>query len=334
MRRPERKWPLSMTRALAIALILGASGLCTHSLADEPRAIPRIGVLMPPHSSVQDGLREGLRELGYIEGENIDIEWRPSIGTDQEMPALTAHLSRWKVDVIVVSTTPAALAAKRLTTLPMVLAPVSDPVGTGLAASLGKPGGNATGISVAMTDVTAKRLELLRLFMPRARRIGCLINSSNPAGLLQFDQAQAAARALGVQLIKLDARSSAELENVLPVISQSGAEEILITGDLLFFQHKTKLSRTMAKARLPAIFPDKEFLDGNDNALMSYGPNVRDAARRAAAYVDKILRGAKPADLPIEEISKYELVVNLRAARAIGLQIPEQLLLSADQVIR
>jgi putative ABC transport system substrate-binding protein len=250
------------------------------------------------------------------------------------MPALATHLARWKVDVIVVSTTPAARAALRLTTLPVVLAPVSDPVGTGLAASLGRPGGNATGISVAMTDVTAKRLELLRLFLPRARRIACLINSSNPAGPLQFEKAQAAARTLGVQLIKLDARSSAELENVLRAISQSGAEEVLITGDLLFYENKTKLFRAVTKARLPAIFPDKEFLDGNDSALMSYGPNVRDAARRAAAYVDKILRGSKPADLPIEEISKYELAVNLRAARAIGLQIPEQLLLSADQVIR
>ncbi len=328
MKSPRRRPGLSPT-------LLAVSLLCTTALADvsAPR-IPRIAVITTPgaQSDLEAGLRDGLRELGYVEGRNIILERRPSVGTDEEMPALVEDLSRLKVDLIVVSSTLPARAALRLTALPVVFAPVSDPVGTGLAESLRRPGGNATGISVPLTDLTAKRFEILRLMRPHARRIACLVNVSNPAGRLQLDEAQAAASALGVQLIRWDAKSNAELEAVLKAIPHKASDGVLITGDLLFLINRSKISRALYQTRLPAITPTREFL--GEAGLISYGPGGREAARRAAAYVDKILKGAKPAELPIEELSQFDLVLNLRVARALGIVVPEELLLRANEVIR
>lgn len=319
----------------AMALLLAASLVCGTTLADAAAAeIPRIAVITTPasQSDLEVGLLDGLRELGYVEGRNILIERRPSVGTEEEMPALAADLVKLKVGLIVVSSTLPARAALRLTAVPVVFAPVSDPVGTGLAKSLRRPGGNGTGISVPLTDLVAKRLEILRLAVPSARRIACLANLSNPAGRLQFEEARAAASVLGIQLIEWDAKSNAELEGILSRIAPKTVDAVLITGDLLFLTNSAKISRAMSKARLPAIVPTREFL--GEGELISYGPSGRDAARRAAAYVDKILRGAKASDLPIEELSEFELVINLRVSRALGVVVPEEVLLRADEVIR
>lgn len=329
--------PVSLNKSMcdrAVVLLLAALVVCGTTLADAvAAAIPRIALITTPgsQSDLEAGLRDGLRELGYAEGRNIIIERRSSVGTEEEMPALAAELMKLKVDLIVVSSTLPAKAALRLTAVPVVFAPVSDPVGTGLAKSLGRPGGNGTGISVPLTDLTAKRLEILRLAIPNARRIACLANLSNPAGRLQVDEARAAANVLGIQLIEWDAKSNADLEAILREIAPKTVDAVLITGDLLLMANSSKISRAMSKARLPAIVPTREFL--GDGELLSYGPSGRDAARRAAAYVDKILRGAKASDLPIEELSEFELVVNLRVARALGVVVPEVVLIRANEVI-
>jgi putative ABC transport system substrate-binding protein len=319
-----------MMRGLTTGALMGAALLCLSAWADQP-SISRIGVLVPPlaNSPLEEGLREGLRGLGYSEGKNIVIEWRRSAGVNEEMRSLAADLARAKVEVIVVYSTRAARAAVDATNLPVVFVS-GDPVASGLAASLARPGGNATGVSGVLTELTGKRLQLLRLLVPQARRIACLINSSSPLAPLQFEAAESAARTLGVKLVKLDARNDAELDAALHTMP--AVDGVLVTGDSLFLANRAKLAGALRKAKLPAIFPTKEYQ--GDGVLMSYGPSLREAGRKMALYVDKILKGAKPADLPIEQISNYELVIDLRAARELSLKVPQDLLLSADEVIR
>jgi putative ABC transport system substrate-binding protein len=323
---------LVTVRGLIIAVVINTTLSSGTLYADQPATIPRIGVLTAPYANTpaNEGLREGLRELGYIEDKSITIE-RRSAGTLDELRSVAADLVRSKVEVMVVFSTPAARAASEATTVPVVFL-VGDPVSAGLAASLARPGGNATGVSLIYTELTAKRLEILRRLVPGARRIGCLMNSSNPAGVLQFEAAQAAARTLGLQLVKLDARDDAEVDAAVRTLPRSAVDGILVTGDLLLFANKAKFASAIRKAKLPAVFPSKEW--HTDDVLMSYGPSLREAGRKMAAYVDKILKGVRPADLPIEQISKYELVIDLRAARDLSLKVPQDLLLSADEVIR
>jgi len=315
-----------------IAALIGATLPPWTAHADEASTIPRIGVLNPAYTNTpaNEGLREGLHELGYIEDKNVAIEWRFA-GTREELRSLAADLVRWKVDVIVVFSTQAARAATEATTVPIVFL-VGDPVSVGLAASLARPGGNATGVSLVYTELTAKRLEILRLLAPEARRVGCLMNSSNPAGVLQFEAAQSAARTLDLQLVKMDARNDAEVDAVVRTLPRSAIDAIFVTGDILLFANRAKFASAIRKARLPAVFPAKEW--HTTDVLASYGPNIKEAGRKMAAYVDKILKGAKPADLPIEQVSTYEFVIDLRAARELKLNVPQDLLLRADELIQ
>ena len=322
-----------MTKCSLMTAALVAALLSAPAVADQP-AIPRIGVHVVPlaNSPHEAGLRDGLRELGYVEGTNIVINWWRSTGATENQRSVVADLARSKPDVLVVFSTLAARAALEVTTTIPIVFLSGDPVTSGLAQSLAHPGGNATGVSVVVTELTAKRLEFLRLLAPRARRIACLMNSSNPSGVQQLEAAQQAARTLGVQLVTLDARNTVELDAALRALQRGAADGVLVTGDILFRVNRSKVTQAVRKARLPATFPFREYHE--DRALMSYGPNLRDTGRKMAVYVDKILKGAKPADLPIEQMSKYELVVDLRVARELGLDVPQELLLSADEVIK
>jgi putative ABC transport system substrate-binding protein len=306
-----------------------ATVLLTAAQADQP-AIPRIGVLAAP-VPYEQALRDGLVTLGYVEGKSIAIDWRRSTGGVDELRSLSTDLAQSKPDVIVAFGTPAARAASEVTTVPIVFLS-SDPVASGLVTNLARPGGNATGVSMTGPELIAKRLELLLQFAPRARRIGCLVNMSNPVGTLQLEQAETAARALNVELVKLDARNDAQLDAAVRAISRSTLDALLVTGDNLLFANSGKVARAVHKARLPAMFPNKEFR--GEGVLVSYGPSVREAGRMTSVYVHKILKGARPGDLPVEEISKLELVIDLRVARAQGIKVPEELLYRADEVIR
>jgi len=327
------KLVLNTPRGLAAAALVGTAMMWSSVHADSQQAIPRIGVLLPQMADAPlgDGLREGLRDLGYIEGKTIILESRPPGPTPEALRWIAADLARSKVDLLVVFSTPAARAALDATKLPVVFL-AGDPVAAGLAASLARPGGNATGVSLVTSELTAKRLELLRLAAPRAQRFLILTNSANPTTALQLAGAREGARALGVQLVTLDTRNAAELEAVLGRLSQSSAGGVVVSAELLFLANRARIARALRETKLPAIFPATEYHDAG--VLLSYGPSLKQAMRRVAVFVDKILRGARPSDLPIEQVAKVELVIDLRVAHAQGLEIPQDLLLRADEVIR
>lgn len=314
-------------RGYATAVVLGT--MLFLPVADAQAAIPRVGVLsIPP---IEQLLRVSLRERGYIEGQNILIESR-SYANDQELRSGAADLVRSKVDLIVTFGTPAAQAVLAATaTIPVVFSS-GDPVGTGLVASLVKPVGNATGVSAVSTELIAKRLDFLHQLAPRARRIAYLMNSSNPLGTLQLKEARRTAAMLGVQLIVLDSRNVAELDKALNTLRKRSVDALLVTADFLFELEKSTIARAVRSAKLPTMSPYKEYLE--DGVLSSYGPDLKELANRMAVYADKILKGAKPSDLPIEQISKYELVIDLRTARALRIKVPQELVYRADQVIR
>jgi putative ABC transport system substrate-binding protein len=319
-------------------VVVAAVALCVALVAplraDQTQAIPRIGVLTSsaPNAPGEEGLRTGLRELGYADAENAHVEWRRSAGTLADLRVLAVDLMRTKVDVIVTLGTPATRAALDVTTSVPIVFLVGDPVLLGFADSLARPGGNATGVSIVDTDLSAKRLELLRACVPRATRILYLMNSSNPVAPTMLKETEKAAHTLGVTLVRLDARNTDELESALQAILRSREDAILVSPDPLFQGNIAKIKVAVHKARLPGMFPYREY--HGDGALMSYGANLKEASRRAATYVDRILKGARPADLPIEQISAYELVIDLRTARTVGVTVPQDLLLRADEVIR
>jgi putative ABC transport system substrate-binding protein len=320
-------------RKLITGVAIGVVMLSALAYADQP-AIPRVGALVSIGSSplYEEGLREGLRELGYTEGKDLVIDWRRSAGMDEELRSLAADFARSKVEVIVVNTTAAARAALEATTTIPVVFLSGDPVATGLAASLARPGRNGTGVSVVSTELYPKRLEYLHWLAPRARRIGFLTNPSNPIAATQLEATRQAAHTLGVRLVTLDARNEGELSAALRALQRGAADGVIVTADVVFRLNKSKVVQTIRKARLPAMFPYREY--HNEGMLMSYGPNSTEVGRKMAVYVDKILKGAKPADLPIEQLSKYELVIDLRVARELGIKVPQDLLLRADEVIR
>ena len=318
---------------LVTGVAVGLAALSTLSVADP--LPPRIGVLIPPvkASPLEQGLREGLQELGYVEGKDIVIELRRSTsGSEEELRSLATDLAASNVDLIVASGSLAARVAARNTKLPVVFAPAGDPVETGLAASLAKPEGNATGLSVMATELISKRVQFLREIAPHVRRLVYLGNSSSPFGVRAVEAAKKAAQTVGLKLMTVDARSTAELDVALRAIRKSGADGVVVAGDLLFLANKTKITEAIRNANLPAIYPLKEYHD--DGALISYGPNLKEAMRRAVVYVDRILKGAKPSELPIEQISRFELIISMRAARALKLKVPPELLLRADEVIQ
>ena len=276
--------------------------------------------------------QQALQELGYLEGKSIVIEQRYAGGEFERLPELAAELARLKVDVFVVAGAPAAHAAKKASSvIPSVMTGVADPVGMGLVASLARPGGSITGLSDFNTGVVVKRLELLREVVPSVSRVAVLLNPMNPSNSPQLRLTQAAAATLAVTLLTFEAKRADEIDRAFLAMKTERPGALLVIGDPLLGSHAKRIVELSTRNQLPAIYWTREFPDGG--GLMSYGTNLDDLWRQAATYVDKILKGAKPADLPIEQPTKFELVINLKTAKALGLTIPPSLLLRADQVI-
>jgi putative tryptophan/tyrosine transport system substrate-binding protein len=283
-----------------------------------------------------EAFRLGLRELGYVEGQNILIEYRYAEGKQNRLPDLAADLVRLKVDIIVAQSTETVLAAKSATsTIPIVMTNSADPIGSGLVASLARPGGNVTGMSLlAGLEISGKQLELLKETVPKLSRVAVLANpasrSSTGAGLLR--EAEPAARALGVQIFIVEARDASELEGAFSAMKKARAGAFLMMPNPIFQTNRRGIAALAASNRIPAMYPYSSLVDAG--GLMSYGANLADTHRRAATYVDKILKGAKPADLPVEQPMKFEFIINLNAAKQIGLTIPPNVLVRADKVIK
>jgi putative ABC transport system substrate-binding protein len=276
--------------------------------------------------------REGLRELGYVEGQSIKIESRWAEGNYDHLPGLAADLVRLKVDIIVTYGTPASQAAKRATgTVPIVMAAIIDPVASGLVTSIARPGGNVTGQSMMSPDLVEKQLEILKQVVPKASRVALLHNPANPGNGPQARHAQDAALALGVRLQLLGARDPSEIDRAFVAIANEHAGAVIVLVDAMLQGNRTRITDLASRHRLPAVYGLSEYADAG--GLLTYGPNRLVMFRRAAIYVDKILKGAKPGDLPIEQPNKFELVINLKTAKALGLTIPPSLLARADQVI-
>ena len=329
-----------MERRTFLATLVG--GLLAAPLAAEaqPREkLPRVGYLSPGSPSEPlrrrrlEAFRQGLRELGYVEGQNIVIEPRWAEGKYDRYPALAADLVRLKVDVIVPVGGAATQAVQQATrTIPIVMSLVLDPVGSGLVPSLARPGGNVTGTSFMGPDLVGKQLQLLKEVVPKVSRVALLRNPANPASAPGLHEAEAAARALGVRLQALEARNPQEIDSAFAAMTRERAGALLILADPIFGNQRRQIAELAAKRRLPGIYVGTpEYAEAG--GLMVYGPNELDLNRRAAIYVDKLLKGAKPADLPVEQPTKFELVINLRTAKAIGLTIPPSLLQRADQII-
>ncbi len=320
-------------RDFFIGVAIGAVLLSAAAFADQPSSIPRIGVLNPQTASesLEDALRNGLSQLGYVEGKNIKLEWRRAADTPDEMRALATDLVNSGVDLIVAMGSPATRAALDATAKPVVFL-AGDPVASGFASSLARPGGNATGVSVVFTEMITKDLELLHELVPRARRIIYLTNSFNPGWPPAQKSLEHAAKKLGVRLVILDARNAAEMDAAVHAIPRSAADAVLVSGDLLALANRDKIAQAVRKARLPAMFPFKKYHEAG--VLMSYGANYEVAMSQIGTYIDRILKGAKPSELPIEQVSRYDFVINLRVAREMGIEVPQALLLRADEVIR
>ncbi|HTS53822.1 MAG TPA: ABC transporter substrate-binding protein [Burkholderiales bacterium] len=282
-------------------------------------------------SPTGEGLRDGLRELGYIEGKNIVLDSRATGATDEELRAAAIDLARSKADLILAGSTLATRAALEATTLPIVFL-VGDPIASGFAVSLARPGGRATGVSMLTTELAGKRLELLRVVAQKAGRIVFMMNSANPTNAWQLKEAQEAARTLGVQLTSLDVQAPGGIDAALSRLPRSRASGVVVAAEIVFLVNRVKISQAVRKAKLPAIFPATEYHDAG--VLLTYGPNLKNVGHVLANYVDRVLKGSKPADLPIEQLSKFELVVDLREARQLGIEVPDTLLLRADKVIR
>ena len=323
-----RKW----ARVFAIVVVLMACGARTE--AQQPAKIPRIGFVAanrPDTPSIVE-FRRGLRDLGYIEGKNILIEYRSVEGV-AEFPNLVAELVRLKVDVIVVPNTPGAQAAKNATTtIPVIFINAGDPVGTGIVASLARPGGNVTGLSNLSPELSGKQLELLKEAFPKISHVAVLSETANTGNAASLGELKVAAEALRVTLQRLEVRGRDDLDLAFSAIKRDRTSALIVLRSPLFRTHLAQIVSLAIKSRLPALYPDSFSTDAG--GLMSYGPKPFEQSRRVAIYVDKILKGAKPADLPVEQPTKFELVINLKTATALGLTIPSHVLLRADRVIK
>ena len=318
-----------------IKIFGGAAAACPVALFAQPK-IPRVGFMGNSTAALEanlvSSLREGLRELGYEEGRNIVIEYRWADGKYEQFPALVAELLAAKVDVIVTAGTPASLAVKKATkTVPLVMVAVGDPVGTGLVSSLAHPGDNLTGLSSIAPDLEGKRLDLLREVIPTLSNIAVFFNSLNPFHVVSMRQAHAAAQTMGIKLQRHDIRTSEDLDSAFAAIRKERPDALLILADRVFLHNRQRLMDFTEEQRLPNVNAYKELVEAG--GLMSYGPSYEDMHKRAAIYVDKILKGAKPADLPIEQPSKFTFVINLKAAKALGVTMPPSLITLADEVI-
>jgi putative tryptophan/tyrosine transport system substrate-binding protein len=325
-----------MRRREFITLVGGAAAWPHIARAQQARRIPRVGFLGNSTAALEANLvvpfREGLRELGYEEGRNIGIEYRWAEGKYERFPALVAELLAVPVDVIVTAGTPATLAVKKATsTVPLVMIAVGDPVGTGIVPSLARPGGNITGLSSIAPDLEGKRLELLREVVPGLSHVALLWNPLNlfHAGSLQ--QARTAAQALGIKLQTLAVRVPEELDGTFAAIVKERPDALLLLADRVFLHNRVRLMEFATKRRIPNVNAYRELVEAG--GLMSYGPSYEDMHRRAAIYVDKILKGANPGDLPVEQPTKFTLMINLKSAKALGLELPPTLVARADEVI-
>jgi putative ABC transport system substrate-binding protein len=325
-----------MNKKIAVS-VLATFILASFHIAEaqQPKKVYRIGFLStdPLPAQSWNALLDGLRERGYIEGRNIVFERRFSEGKAERFPEFAAEMVRLKVDIIIVTTTPAAFAAKNATqTIPIVIPTAIDPVGAGLVASLARPGGNITGLSALAPELSGKRLELLKEVVPEMTRVAVLWNPANPANASVWKETQAAARGLGLLLQSQEVRSPQDLERTFALTAQARPDALLVLSDSLINMHRQQIAEFVTQKRLPSVFASTEAVMAG--GLMSYGPSLPDRYRRTAYYVDRILKGAKPADLPVEQPMKFELVINLKAAKQIGLTIPPNVLARADKVIK
>lgn len=321
--------------AVLLGLLLMIAVLPHLSHAQRSK-IPRIGLLFVPSESVHSRLvgafRQGMRELGYIEGRTVFFEGRYADGQADRLPRLAAELVALNVDVIVTAASPAVSAAGRATsTIPIVFAAVGDAVAAGHVSSLARPGGNITGLSLLGKELSSKRLELLKELYPRAARLAVLFNPQDHGMAIRVAEAQAAARALGLSVLLLEIKTPKEFEHAFSTMTKEHPDAILTVVDGLTMAHRKRIIDFAAENRLPAIYETKEFTE--TGGLMSYGPDLSENYRRAAMFVDKILKGTKPTDLPVEQPSTFEFVVNLKTARALGIAVPQALLLRADKII-
>jgi putative ABC transport system substrate-binding protein len=305
--------------------------------AQQGQKIPRIGFLGAGSASSMagslDAFRKGLGDLGYIEGKNIVIEYRYADLKAERIPDLAAELVGLKLDVILTSQTPNVLALKKASsTIPIVFAAISFPVENGIVASFARPGGNATGLTVLSEELNGKRLELLKQAAPNITRIGVLSNLANPTQPLEWKEIQAAAQVLGLKLQSLGVRSSSDFDPIFKAALRERAQALIQLPEALLTAHRNRIVDFATKNKLPSMYSDPQYT--NAGGLMSYGPVITDLWRRAAVYVDKIIKGTKPADLPVERPTKFEFVINLKAAKQIGLTIPPNVLARADRVIR
>jgi ABC-type uncharacterized transport system substrate-binding protein len=302
--------------------------------AQQPKRVPRIGLLVSSSSDSprRDAFLQGLRDLGYIEGKNITIEYRYTEGQLDRLPDLAAELVRLNVDVIVTAAISSVRAAKKATaTIPIVFASVGDAVDSGLVASLARPGGNATGLTFFAPELDGKRLELLKEAFPKITRVAFLWRVPTTRGDL-LKEAEAVAKTLGLQLQSLAVKGPDDFESAFKAARSGGAEALIVISNPLSNTHRPRIVDLAAKNRLPGIYPSTDFVE--DGGLMSYGADILDNWRRAATYVDKILKGTKPADLPVEQPKKFEFVINLKTAKQIGITIAPNVLARADRVIR
>ena len=327
-----------MRRREFITLVGGAVATAWPQLprAQQAGKVYRIGILQPV-TRTQDGINfdaflQGMRELGYIEGQNLVIDFRSADGRNERFPDLVTELIRLKVDLILTRGTPAAQAAKNATrTIPIVMAALGDPVENGIIASLARPGANVTGLSSSVTEVQAKRLELLKELVPRISRIAFLAGIGNPNEQTNWKEMDRAAQSLGIAAMRLDVRKPEDIERAFDDASEQRTDALVVSLDGFIVANRQPIVDFAVKHRLPAIYASREFIDSG--GLASYGPSFRDLYHRAALYVDKILKGANPSDLPVMQPTKFEFVINLKAAKAIGLTVPPTMLTRADEVI-
>jgi putative ABC transport system substrate-binding protein len=320
---------------IGLIIAFGLLGAPLPTTAQPPGKVYRIGYLaaIPPPAHLWEALLDGLRERGYIEGRNLVFERRFSEGNAERFPEFATEMVQLKVDCIIAITTPAALAVKHVTTtLPIVMTTAIDPVGAGLVASLARPGGNVTGNAILYAELSTKRLEFLKDVVPGLSRVVVLWNAANPANASVWKETQAAAGALGLLLHAQDVRGAQDFEGAFAHTAQARPDALLVLDDALIAMHRQHIAEFATQEHLPSVFAARESVVAG--GLMSYGPSLSDLFRRAATYVDKILKGVKPADLPMEQPVKFELVINLKTAKALGLTIPTHLLMLADEVIR
>jgi len=305
--------------------------------AQQPTQVPSIAYLSSGQGFVsserRQAFRQGLRELGYVEEKNLIVEYRYAEGNSERLAALAAELVRLKIDVIVTSGPPGTRAAKKATTtVPIVMAHDPDPLGSGFIASLARPGGNITGLSSLVAQLGGKRLELLRELIPKLSRVAVLGTSTNPSNVQMATEIEVAARPIGIRIQFVDVQDSKEIEGGFRAATKAHAEALFVLGNPVLNAHRTEVADLALKSRLPAAYGQPDLMAAG--GLMFYGASITEMFRRAAIYVDKILKGAKPADLPVEQPTKFELIINLKTAKQIGLTIPPNVLARADRVIR